>query len=458
MLKFIFFLLILCGLTLGFSQMAELEGNVSVSFAGSTYDMPIAIAILLILAVFIVVLAAIALIKAILRSPKAALRLNRERKKRKGFEALSQGLLAITAGDQKSADYHAKDAMRLLPQEPLSLLLSAQSQQMQGNVTGAEKSFRLMLERPETKLIGLKGLHFEAERRGDSDAQRLIAEDAVKISPSAAWAASSLIKSEVAAGDYEAALRSIEKQYSARLIDRSEARRLKAVILTARGDENALKEAPDFIPAVNLVARLKHEAGDDKKALKLLSALWETQPNPDSAALFREILTKDPVDRLKRIKNLVGQNEQSALVIARIALDAGVYSEARAALAPFIETPRRTTCLLMAEVEMRESGDHGKSREWTGKALRAKPDVTWMCDGLSYDKWSPASPITGEIDVMKLGEPNFVPLLTLEAVEMPVVAPQVQKYDPLAETLLALPHPPDDPGPKTEIKKRWSLF
>jgi HemY protein len=454
MLKFIFFLLILCGIAFGFSHLAELEGSVNVNAFGNTIEMPLAVAFLLILASFVLIFAFISVIKAILKSPKAALRLNRERKKRKGFEALSNGLLAITAGDHKSADYHAKDAMRLLPNEPLSLLLSAQSQQLQGNITGAEKSFRAMLEKPETKLIGLKGLHFEAERRGDEEAKRLIAEDAVKIAPTAHWAASSLLKSEVASNDYEAALRSVEKQYSARLIDKTQSRRLKAVILTAKGDESALKESPDFLPAINLVAKLKSEAGDTKKAIKLLEAVWKTQPNPDSAKLLREILAKDPTNRIKRIKQIAGKDEQSALLIARIALDASDYSETRTQLTPFLETPRRSTCLLMAELEMRESNDIGKSREWTGKALRARPDLTWMCDGLSYDTWLPASPVTGEIDVMRLGEPDYIPSLTIETIEPAVM----KKPDILSEQLLSLPHPPDDPGTKTEIKKKWSFF
>lgn len=454
MLKFIFFLLILCGLAFGFSHLAELEGSVNINAFSTVIEMPLAVAFLLIIACFMLVFALISAIKAILKSPKAALRLNRERKKRKGFEALSQGLLAITAGDHKSADYHAKDALRLLPNEPLTLLLSAQSQQLQGNITGAERSFRSMLEKPETKLIGLKGLHFEAERRGDTEAKRLIAEDAVKISPTAHWAASSLLKSEVAAGDYEAALRTIEKQYSARLIDKTQSRRLKAVILTAKGDETALKEVSDFLPALNLVARLKLETNDHKKAIKLLETAWKQQPNPDSAKIFREILTKDPTNRVKRVKQFAKEDEQSALLIARVALDASDYNEARTILTPFLTTPLRSTCLLMAELEMRESNDIGKSREWTSKALRARPDLTWMCDGLSYDTWLPASPVTGEIDVLRLGEPDYTPSLTLEMVE-----PSVEKHpDILSEQLLSLPHPPDDPGPKEEIKKKWSLF
>src|SRR5205085_12292096 len=54
-----------------------------------------------------------------------------------------------------------------LPREPLTALLRAQTAQLRGDRDAARRSFEAMLDRPETELLGLRGLFLEAHRSNE---------------------------------------------------------------------------------------------------------------------------------------------------------------------------------------------------------------------------------------------------------------------------------------------------
>ena len=63
-----------------------------------------------------------------------------------------------------------------------------------------------MLDRPDTELLGLRGLFLEASRSNDTDAARALAEQAVKRDPRLAWGVNALFDMQARGGDYEGAL------------------------------------------------------------------------------------------------------------------------------------------------------------------------------------------------------------------------------------------------------------
>ena len=89
---------------------------------------------------------------------------------------------------------------------------------------------------------------------------------------------------------------------------------------------------------------------------------------------------------------------ESALAVARAALDAREFKIARDALAPLMERPTRRVALLMAEIERTEHGDEGRAREWMARALNAPRDPAWIADGIVSERWLPMSPVSGRLD------------------------------------------------------------
>jgi len=91
---------------------------------------------------------------------------------------------------------------------------------------------------------------------------------------------------------------------------------------------------------------------------------------------------------------------ETALALARAALDAREFPVARAALAPLLTEPTQRVALLMAELEGLE-GDDGRAREWMGRALNAARDPAWTADGFVSERWLPVSPVTGRLDAFE---------------------------------------------------------
>ena len=122
---------------------------------------------------------------------------------------------------------------------------------------------------------------------------------------------------------------------------------------------------------------------------------------------------------------------------------------ARAAMEPLVGEGKRPTvkmCLLMAELEEAEHGDHGLWREWLARASRAALDPAWMADGVVYDEWAPASPSTGQLDAFRWQVPAERPGPVMDA-----LPPRRQPSLAVAAPQESLPHTPETlPAPQPE--------
>ena len=119
------------------------------------------------------------------------------------------------------------------------------------------------------------------------------------------------------------------------------------------------------------------------------------------------------------MKKTPGQVE-SALAVARAAIDAREFGRARAVLAPYLSAPTKRVALLMAELERADHNDEGRAREWVARALHAAPDPQWTADGHVSDRWLPISPVSGRLDAFEWR----VPLTGM--ISAPVIEPEPQ--------------------------------
>src|SRR5262249_1981173 len=172
----------------------------------------------------------------------------------------------------------------------------------------------------------------------------------------------------------------------------------------------AVKLAPDLVPASALAARLLAEGGETRKAIKVLEAGWRAQPHPDLAEVCAHLRPGDAArERLARVETLTRQRPhhvESAFAVARAALDAQEFSAARAALSPLAAAPTQRAAMLMAELEETQAGDVGRAREWMARALRAPRDGAWIADGYVSDQWLPVSPVSGRLDALEWRVPG----------------------------------------------------
>lgn len=436
MIRILIFLLLVLVLGLGFAWFADRPGDVVLQWQGNEYQTSLMVVLVGLVAVVAAIMITWWLARTILNSPQIMQRFFKARKKDRGYRALSQGLIAANSGDAASARKHTKESIRLLGREPLVDLLDAQSALLEGNREDARKRFEEMLGDDDTRLVALRGLYLEAERQGAKDAARHYAEEAHKAAPALPWAGNAKLRYASMEGNWEGALRSLEANKAAGLLDKDAAKRQRAVLLTAHAmaeepadpvraaklAREAHKLAPTLVPAAIIGSKALARNSDIGRAAGMIETVWKKEPHPDLAASYVHLRIGDSaMDRLKRAKKLAAMKPnhlEGNFAVAEAAMDAQDWKLARESLKPVLTTrPTERACLLMAEIEEGEFGDRGRMRDWLSRAVRSPKDAAWTADGYVSDKWLPISPVTGRIDAFEWK----VPVEQLDAPEAAVL-------------------------------------
>jgi HemY protein len=481
MIRLIVFLLVTAGFAFIAAWLADRPGEVAIDWLGYHADTSVAVVVGAVVAIVCAALIAWSLLIYLVTAPARLAQRAAQRRTARGHHAITKGLVAIGAGDLRTAMRYANEAARLAADQPLTLLLQAQTAQLSGARGGADVAFRAMADRQDTKLLGLHGLFIEAQRRNDTVAARRYAEEAARAAPSLAWAGQAAFDFHCAEGDWSGALQALERNSRGGLLDNHTYRRQRAVLLTARAlslantdrataselAQEAVKLAAGLVPAAALAGRLLAGAGDRRKAGRILEAAWREGPHPDIAEAYADLVpgasARERLSRIRTLARLAEGHLESRLAVARAALDAHEFAEARTSLKPLISSPTRRVAALMAQLEEAETGDIGRAREWMARAVHAALDPVWTADGLIAENWMPVSPATGRLDAFAWRVPVAEltprgPLLEPPAISAPVipkVMPAAREIgaEVRAETRPEIrPEPKPEPKPKPELK------
>ncbi|MBC8012930.1 MAG: heme biosynthesis protein HemY, partial [Methyloceanibacter sp.] len=416
MIRILLFILGVVAMAIGLAWLADRPGTVTVEWLGYQVETSALVGALAVVGVIVLLMLIWAVLRYLFTRPAAVAAYVRERRRQQGYDALSRGLLAIGVGDRALAQRYAGIAGRNLPREPLTALLRAQAAQLKGDRAAARHAFETMLDRPETQLLGLRGLFLEARRSNDNEAARALAEQAVKRDPKLAWGVNALFDMQARAGDYEGALSTLAIARRNGHVEADAAPRRRAVLLTAEAHaaeasdpdralalaSEALRLAPSLVPAAEISGRILASKGESRQASRLIARTWKLSPHPDLALVYAYAKPGEPPrERVKRVKHLASltpDDIEGQIAIANAAIEAHEWEEARNALAPYLDDrPSARICTLMARIEAGELGDKGREREWLARALRAPRDRAWISDGYVSDRWLPVSPVTGAV-------------------------------------------------------------
>jgi HemY protein len=205
---------------------------------------------------------------ALRRAPGTLGRKFGEGRRRRGYKALSQGMAAVAAGDPDEARRLARKAESLLA----------------------------MLEREETRFMGLRGCLMQALREGDKEAALDYVRRAHAIRPKTPWVLTAMVELSEATGNLIAAERAIRDATRHKALTPAEGQRKRAVVLlqkamAARAESKpaeALKQAREahkldagLVPATVLLGEQLVVAGRGREAARMLEKAWPAQPHPD---------------------------------------------------------------------------------------------------------------------------------------------------------------------------------
>ncbi len=456
MIRIILFLFLVGAVALGAAVIADQTGNVTLSWSIWQVETSLPVLALAFLIIVFVAMLLWSMVSGVLGTPERVRRMRRDRRHARGRHAITQGLIAIGTGDHFAAHRHADVARRLAKEDPLAMLLHAQSAQLGGDREGAQRAFHALAERKDTRLLGLRGLFIEAQRRDDVMSAVALAEEALKVAPAAAWASHAVLGFRCSQGDWDGALKILETDLASGLIDPVAYKRQRGVLLTARALDletkdrdrsrnsamEAVKFAPTLVPAAVLAAKYLSEQGQARRAMRVVEDAWNVQPHPDLADAYAHIRLGDSaVQRLARVEKLSAMSPghiEGALAIARAAIDAGEFVRARAVLKPFVEAPTQRVAIMMAELERAEHPDGGEARTWMLRAVRAALDPVWTADGYVSDRWRPVSPVTGRLDAFQW----LTPVAAMPSDKTPVIDADIMKMKAIVSDPVVTPLPP----------------
>jgi HemY protein len=442
--------------------VADRPGAVSLVWQGWRVDTSVAVLIFAVVVVAMLAAALFHFLRLLIRGPGIFGRARRERRRRRGYRALSQGMVAVAAGDPVEAKRFARQADVLLAEPPLTLLLSAQAAQLNGDEKAAENYFTAMLDRAETEFLGLRGLIMQALKRKDEAAALKLAERAKALRPKTPWVLASLFELQARAGKWLEAEATLTLAAKRKAITALDSARHRAVMLyeqsrlaSAEGrDRDAVRLAakahalaPGFTQAATRYAEMLTAAGQTRQARKVIEAAWAQLPHPDLAAAYDAIFADErPLQRLKRFETLAARAKdhlESHIALAQAALKARLWGEARRHLGNAggredNEHPSPRVARLMAELEEAEHADLPAARLWLARATTtATQDAAYVCAacGGEVARWVALCPHCRSFDSIEWRPPGRPPVPHLQAASQMMPALPVPGSD-------AAPRPP----------------
>ena len=437
MLRLIVFLIVAAALAWTAVWIANHPGTVIVQWLNQELVLNIGMVIVAVLLFAAAVIVLFELLRWMRGLPRR-IRISRARSREKrGYEELSRGLIAVAAGDPAAARGHYREAERYLPKNGALMLLAAQNAQLEGKEEVAHLKFRQMLERRDTELLGLRGLLGQAMKTGDEDEALELARRAYRRSPTTPWVLTTLFDLLAHKEKWDEALGLVNEMQTQGLLDERQAKHRRGILhhMLAKNlreqdriDEalkharRAIKNAPDFAPAVVQASELAMRQGRRRLALRALEECWRLNPHPDVARAYAQLdANETPAQRLQRVeKRLAPLNRdhpETLLLQAELALQAHDWERARNHLeqARTLEpTPR--VYRLLAELERSAHGDNVRAQEWLARAADAQPDRAWVCDdtGEVLPAWQPFAP-SGRFDAVHWSTPpRLAPLIGKE--------------------------------------------
>jgi HemY protein len=460
-------------------------------------SIPVAIALVIVLSVATIMLYRV--ITTFVDAPAEFFRWRAMGRRRRGFAAVTKGLVAVAAGDDDEARRQSRKALSLVGEPPLALLLAAQAAQMEGDEEAAQRYFTQMLQSRDTEFLGLRGLFMSAMRRGDTDQALLIAERARLLRPKTRWALAALFDLNVSKRRWTEAAAAVDLQMKARQLDppspsagapswRQQMRRQPSPMARVKPQRSSLKthsHCPrDFGPAAIIAARGAAAQGKLWRAASLIETAWTQGPHPDLAKAYAAMRPEElPPARAKRLSGLASMNPhhvESRILNAAASLSQGRHEEAKEFLRPLAE--RQATvrvCMMMSEVERGLGGDSLIASDWATRALKAPRDAQWACgaclrtqnewaavcsscDGFDTLSWQSGTapgagsdPVTDSVSVYAEVVENAAPLYRNTVKRDPAApsAPVRPEYSPTpsdGNVVYGTSGIPDDPGPDAE--------
>ncbi|WP_102223892.1 heme biosynthesis protein HemY [Acidimangrovimonas sediminis] len=434
LIKVLLFVAVIAALTMGAGMLMDMGGGLRLAIGGWEFSLgPLqaVIAVILLMAVLWLVIKLVGLLVAVLRflngDETAVSRYFDRNRERKGYDALSDGYMALASGEGRLAMIKAQRAEKLLGRPELTNLITAQAAEMVGDTKKAEAVYKDLLTDDRSRFVGIRGIMKQKLAEGDTETAKALAEKAFALKPRHAETQDILLELQARQGDWTGARATLSAKARSGYLPRDVHRRRDAVLALQEAKDildsgksieareaaiAANRKSPDLIPAAAMAARGYIADGKPKYATRVLRKTWEVSPHPDLAAAFAEIAPDEtPAERLKRFRTLTSvhpDDPETRMLLAELEIAAEDFPAARRALGDLVETrPTARALTIMAAIERGEGSDDAVVRGWLTRALTAPRGPHWVCDTCQavHTSWGPVCENCGGFDTLSWREP-----------------------------------------------------
>lgn len=410
MIRVIWFLIKVSLFVLIAAWFAEYPGRVQFEWHGYIVETYIGILVLAVILAVWFSSFVFEILAKIFKSPAKISDWYDERKLSSGYKALTQGMVAVAAGDADAALKLSRKAQALLNDPPLTLLLTAQAAQLNGNEKVAEKYFREMLAFPEMSFLGIRGLLTQSLKNEDEKGALLLAREASLAKKKSPWVSQILFELECRASHWHEALMAFEDYRKNKDLSKEVWHKQKAVILTeiakaehAESDvkaiissdvlkkvSQAISFAPYYAPVVLAYVKFHHQAVKIRQAVKAIEKCYEEAPNALLIEAYLDLRDKgNNSAQLQHLERLVALAEPCLaghFALAELYMKAGIWGQARDHLASSQRfEPTKRVYLLYAELEKKQYQNDESAEQWLMKAASAPDDPLWHCASCHYE-------------------------------------------------------------------------
>ncbi|MDB2452314.1 heme biosynthesis protein HemY [Planktomarina temperata] len=418
LIKILSFVAIVMLISFGAGRLMEAQGGVMIQYAGlelSFGALQAALLVLGLLVSFWLVLKLLGLVVALLRfingDETALSRYFDRNRERRGFEALSDGLMALASGDGRDAMAKARKADRLLNRPDLTNLIMAQAAVANGDRQTAKATYKKLLKDPKTRFVGTYGLLQQHLQDGDTEVALKLAEHAFALKPRHGETQDVLLKLQAGQEDWRGVRTTLTAKLKHGTLPKDVHKRRDAVFALSQSRdlraEGKLEEAqiyaveanrlaPGLVPAALLSAEGHREQKNVKQASRILRAAWQLAPHPDLAAGFAALAPDEAsAARLKRFGQFTKGTEshpETKMLMAELYVAMADFDAARQALGDLAKTdPTMRALTILAAIERGDGADDQSVRRLLTQAISAQRDPQWICDncGHVHHDWEP---------------------------------------------------------------------
>lgn len=469
LIKIVLFIAIIGALTFGAEYLTGMEGGMLISIGDwelNLQPLPAVIGMGVLVVVIWIALKLLGLLVAVMRffagDETALSRWWNRRSERRGYEALSEGLMALASGESRAAIAKAKKAEGLLKRPELTNLITAQAAEMAGDTRQAEETYKLLLTDERTRFVGVRGIMKQQLAKGDTDKAMKLAEKAFALKPRHEETQDVLLRLQADKGDWSGARKTLGAKLKYGLLPRDVHRRRDAVLalgeaksIVEDGKSVAAREAsimanklsPDLVPAAVMAAESYVTQDQKRQAQRVLAKAWSVQPHPDLAAAFAAIEPDESREsRLRRFQALTSKqvgHPENRMLQAELFIASERFGEARKVMGSFAEEhPTTRSLTIMAAIERGEGASDDDITGYLNRALSASRGPQWVCDSCQHipGTWSPSCPNCGAFDTLSWREP---PMSDVTKAAATGVLPRISSE----------PEPEPDPDPRPEAKE-----